>query len=141
MLAKAQWFQKRKYTGWGVNPKTWQGWVYIALFICVLVGLQSVSVLSVAVRNVISIVLVVFVLVDTLQVMAKFDKDELEEKNEAIAERNASWAMVVILTVGILYPIISTGAKDVSDVNPFLLVALVVGFVVKATSYFILEKK
>lgn len=141
MLAKAQWFQKRKYTGWGVNPKTWQGWVYIAIFVAILIAIQSITFVSTSVKNVLSLVLIVFLLVDTLQVMSMFDKDELEEKNEAIAERNASWAMVVILTVGIIYPIISSGSENISEINPFLIAALVVGFVVKAISYFILEKK
>lgn len=141
MLAKAVWFQKRKYTGWGVNPKTWQGWVYIAGFIFVLTLMQSAPFLSSFVKNVFSVVLVVFLLIDTLQVMAAFDKDELEERNEAIAERNASWAMVVTLTIGIIYPIISKGAENSSEINPFLIAALVVGFMVKAVSYFIIEKK
>lgn len=140
MLAKAQWFQKRKYTGWGVNPKTWQGWVYIVSFVLILIALQS-SPLSLMMKNVFSVILFIFLLIDTLQMMVEFKSDELEEKNEAIAERNASWAMVLTLTIGVIYPIIASGAKDISEINPFLLATLLVGFLVKALSHFILEKK
>ncbi len=31
MLGKPEWFERRKYSGWGLTPKTWQGWAYIAL--------------------------------------------------------------------------------------------------------------
>lgn len=141
MLAKANWFQKRKYTGWGINPKTWQGWVYIAGFICLVAIIQSLPFFSTIIKNIFSGILIVFFLVDTLKVMATLDKDELEARNEAIAERNAAWAMVLIITIGIVYPIISQGDKGMSEINPFLLATLVIGFIVKATSYFFLEKK
>lgn len=29
MIARADWFRRRKYGGWGVSPRTWQGWAYI----------------------------------------------------------------------------------------------------------------
>lgn len=141
MLAKAQWFQKRKYTGWGINPRTWQGWVYIICFISLVIIVQSAPFLGTLTKNIFSVVLIGFFLVDTLKIMAMLDKDELEEKNEAMAERNAAWAMVLILTAGILYQAIAKDAGNIADVDPFLLATLIVGFVVKATSYFILEKK
>lgn len=141
MLAKAKWFQKRKYTGWGVNPKTWQGWAYIIGFIFLVTIIQSVTFLGTGAKSILSVALIVFLLVDTLQVMAKFNRDELEERNEAIAERNASWAMVLIITVGIIYPLISRGTGDIREINPFLLATLAIGFAVKAMSYLILEKK
>lgn len=141
MLAKAKWFQKRKYTGWGVNPKTWQGWAYIIGFIFLLTIIQSVPFLSTGAKSILSVALIIFLLVDTLQVMAKLDRDELEERNEAIAERNASWAMVLTITVGIIYPLISEGTGDIREINPFLLATLAIGFAVKAMSYLILEKK
>lgn len=141
MLAKSGWFQKRKYTGWGVNPRTWQGWAYVAGFIFVVTTIQSLSFLSVVTKNILSAVLISFFLVDTMQVMAAFGSDELEQKNESIAERNAAWAMVVILAIGIIYQVISSEAKNINQVDPFLLAVLIAGFVVKAISYLILEKK
>jgi len=33
MIGKPEWFKRRKYGGWGIFPKTWQGWVYIAAII------------------------------------------------------------------------------------------------------------
>jgi len=26
MIGNPEWFQRRKYGGWGIFPKTWQGW-------------------------------------------------------------------------------------------------------------------
>lgn len=37
MIAQKEWFGRRKYTGWGVTPKTWQGWVYIAVAVGLLI--------------------------------------------------------------------------------------------------------
>jgi hypothetical protein len=31
MLGKPEWFTYR-LAGWGLAPRTWQGWVYIAVF-------------------------------------------------------------------------------------------------------------
>ena len=28
MIAKPEWFNQRKYSGWGVTPRSWQGWAY-----------------------------------------------------------------------------------------------------------------
>lgn len=141
MLAKPEWFQKRKYSGWGMNPITWQGWAYVAGFIIIVTIIQSIPFLSTGLKNVFSAVLVLFFLLDTLKIMATFKKDELEEKNEATAERNAAWAMVVILTVGIIYQAISSENGKINTIDPFLIAALIAGFVAKATSYLILEKK
>ena len=37
MIGKSEWFNLRKYGGWGINPKTWQGYIY-ALLITIIIA-------------------------------------------------------------------------------------------------------
>lgn len=32
MIGKKEWFRKKTF-GWGLTPKTWQGWVYVAVLL------------------------------------------------------------------------------------------------------------
>ncbi len=141
MLTKAEWFRKRKYGGWGLTPCTWQGWVYVGIFVAIITSVQSFSFLNNSLKNAITIILTAFFIGDVLRIMATLKEDELEEKNEAIAERNASWAMVFVLATGIIYQVISNNFKSIFDIDPFLLGTLIAGFAAKGISYFILEKK
>ncbi|MBD3238188.1 MAG: hypothetical protein GF332_00915 [Candidatus Moranbacteria bacterium] len=141
MLAKSNWFQKRKYGGWGLSPKTWQGWVYISAFISVLILFNSLTFWSNQARIIFLIVWMAVLGFDVIKIMITLKKDELETRNEAIAERNASWIMVFVLTAGILYEIILSGLNEDFRVNIFLIMALVLGLVTKTLTYLFLEKK
>ncbi|MBD3299914.1 MAG: hypothetical protein GF347_01030 [Candidatus Moranbacteria bacterium] len=141
MLAKSNWFQKRKYGGWGLSPKTWQGWLYILAFISVLIVFNALPFWSNQARIIFLIVWMVVLGFDVIKIMITLKKDELEIRNEAIAERNASWIMVFVLTAGILYEIISSGLNENFRVNIFLIIALVLGLVTKTLTYLFLEKK
>lgn len=140
MLGKAEWFQKRKYGGWGLSPRTWQGWVYIFIFIGVLLGFHILPFWDTVTRTIFTATWALILFFDTLYIMATLQKDELERQHEAIAERNASWAMVTVLTVGILYQIISSGLEQSVVIDPFLAIALVGGLIVKSVSYIMLER-
>ncbi len=37
MIGKPGWFTTKRYTGWGIRPKTWQGWVYILVAMVVFI--------------------------------------------------------------------------------------------------------
>ena len=37
MFGKPDWFRKKRF-GWGLSPKTWQGWIYALVWCVVLVG-------------------------------------------------------------------------------------------------------
>ncbi len=141
MLAKTEWFRKRKYGGWGLTPCTWQGWLYVGVFVVAISLVQSFSFSNDLVKNGVTIILIALFIGDILRIMATLKEDELEEKNEAIAERNASWAMVFVLAIGIIYQISFNNLKGVFAVDPFLIGTLVAGFMAKGISYFILEKK
>ena len=37
MFGKPHWFRPKRF-GWGLTPVTWQGWVYVLVWIAVLLG-------------------------------------------------------------------------------------------------------
>lgn len=140
MIGNPKWFKRRKYGGWGLFPITWQGWVYTI----VLVGITFLLV-SLPVENSLKIGIVaiwaIFMLFEIGTIMLKI-KDEREKIHEAIAERNALWAIILVIVVAIGYQTASGVVKnDFSQVDPFLIAAVVIGLVVKAISNFWLERK
>lgn len=141
MLGKADWFQKRKYGGWGIAPKTWQGWVYILTFIVVLLVFQLLPFWNDFQRAVFTGFWVLILSIDVIQIMFNLKKDELEKIQEAVAERNASWTMAFVLTIGVLYQLISSGLNEKIELDPFLALALFGGLIAKSLSYWKLEKK
>jgi hypothetical protein len=141
MIAKPEWFERRKYSGWGVTPRSWQGWAYtLAIFVPVVI-IQTVPNWDAQVRTAGTVFWVAFVLLDLLPIMVTLKKDEREYKNEAIAERNAAWFMVMVLVIGILYEIIISGLNHEFSINWFMVLALFGGAIVKAVSSFNLDNK
>ncbi|MBD3245072.1 MAG: hypothetical protein GF335_03710 [Candidatus Moranbacteria bacterium] len=140
MFAKSKWFQKRKHGGWGISPKTRQGWIYILGFILVLVIFNILPFWSNTVRIIFTIIWALILAADVVRIMINLKKDELETKQEALAERNASWGMVFVLTAGILYQIISSGLNNKLEVDIFPIIALLAGIIIKSLSYVYLEK-
>ena len=134
MIGKSEWFGRRKYGGWGLTPKTWQGWVYIVVFAGMTAIIQALPT-TVDIRQYMTYALIGIVMLDVLHIMSILKKDELEEKVEALSERNSTWAMVSVLAVGIIYQSIT------SQVDIFLIVTLGAGVVTKAISNWWLEHK
>lgn len=141
MLGKSDWFQKRKYGGWGITPQTWQGWVYILTFIAILLIFHLIPFWNDFQRLIFTGIWLLILSVDVIQIMIHLKKDELEKIQEAVAERNASWTMAFILTIGILYQLISSGLQEKIELDPFLALALAGGLIAKSLSYWKLEKK
>ncbi|MDD5111097.1 MAG: hypothetical protein PHG85_00970 [Candidatus Altiarchaeota archaeon] len=140
MLGKPEWFQRRKYGGWGLTPKTWQGWLYILVIIAPLFVLQMLG----ANGETIFAANLAWILVfgtDMLDIMRKLKKDERETQIEAMAERNSAWAMVAIIAIGVGYQAASSAASQTLQVDPFLIAALIAGALVKAASNIHLERK
>jgi hypothetical protein len=140
MIGRPEWFERRKYGGWGLTPKTWQGWIYILVMLMpLIVGMaagfdgQTIFVLS-------GIWLLVFGL-DVLDIMARLKKDERETHIEAIAERNSSWAMVAVLTIGIGYQVATGVVSGAMSIDPFLLAALLAGAIAKSITNYRLERR
>ena len=141
MIGKKEWFKRRKYGGWGYHPKTWQGWAYVAAIFIPFIAIQSIASLSNGIRMKITLLWLAIVLIDGLSIMVGLKKDEREEKIEAIAERNAAWTMVVVLALGVLYEATTSALMQSFYVDPFLVVALFAGLIVKTASNVYLERK
>lgn len=141
MIGKAEWFQRRKYGGWGISPRTWQGWVYVAAVILPFVVFQMLPFWSEVTRLVVTAFWAVFLLFDVTHIMLTINRDEREYKMEALAERNAGWFMVIVLTIGIVYQILTSALNQGLQVNWFMVVALFGGGLVKTISNLVLDKK
>ncbi|HOX36157.1 MAG TPA: hypothetical protein P5217_09505 [Methanoregulaceae archaeon] len=141
MIAKPEWFEQRKYSGWGVTPRSWQGWAYTLAVLVLLVIFLSIPDLDSQVRTAGTVLWVAFVVLDILPVMVAAKKDEREYKNEAIAERNASWFMVMVLVIGILYELIISGLSHELSINWFMVLALFGGAIVKGVSNYRMDQK
>jgi len=141
MIAKPEWFNQRKYSGWGVTPRSWQGWAYSLAIIVVLVIFQAIPDLDAQVRTAGTVLWVVFVALDLLPIMVTMKKDEREYKNEAIAERNAAWFMVLVLVIGIVYEIVISSLSHELSINGFMVLALFGGAIVKGVSNYRMDRK
>lgn len=141
MIGKAEWFQRRKYGGWGISPKTWQGWVYVAVILLPFIAFQALPYWSKETRLLLTGVWISFLIMDVTHIMMTLKRDEREYKIEAIAERNAGWFMMMVLVIGLLYQIIRSALKQDIQIDWFLAVALFGGAIVKTISNIVLEKK
>jgi len=88
--------------------------------------------------------LVIWAIVLTIEIgsiMVKVN-DERERLYEAIAERNALWAIILVIVIGTAYQFAeSTFKNDFSSVDPFLIAVIVIRLVVKIISNLWLERK
>lgn len=139
MIARQEWFTRRKYTGWGLSPKTWQGWVYVLGFVAIVMGIQAVALEDIW-KTRITLVLVVWLLIDVFTAMASIKLDERERENEAIAERNASWTMVSTIAVMIIGTIMLGQRMSVEYFTMFMAMPLITGVVAKGLTHYLLNK-
>lgn len=140
MIGKTEWFNRRKYTGWGLTPKTWQGWVYIGVFVGIIVGLTKLPV-DELIKNLGIGITVGILLIDSLHIMASITLDEMETKFEAIAERNASWSMIITAIIVIFIKTANIDSVPVNDLISMLILVLIAGTVVKSLTFYYLIKK
>ena len=103
MIGKPQWFKYRVF-GWGVAPKTWQGWVYVAIAAFLIAGTLAIGINDTTKMWIFSVIIVVFV-VDIMVIMTQLPKysDERENYHQLIIERNCSFAAIVALLGVALY--------------------------------------
>ena len=141
MIGKPEWFTRRKYGGWGLYPRTWQGWLYMAVIIIPFVIFQSLPYWGNNTRFIVTGIWLAFLLLDTTHLMITLKRDEREYKIEAIAERNAAWTMVLVIVAGILYQVISSALNQQLAVDWFLVAALFGGLIAKSVSNIVLERR
>jgi hypothetical protein len=141
IIAKTQWFKRRKYLGWGVMPASWEGWVYLIVSALVIIGFNSIPFFSQTTRLVFTIIACLFLLVDISDVMLKVNKDEREMIHEAKAERNALWIIVLVLAVGIGYQGAVSAIAGKPRIDWVIIIALAAGLIAKAMTNLYLDKK
>lgn len=97
MIGKPEWFTYRIF-GWGIGPRTWQGWAYLAA-VAASMGLIKLLPIANAIRMWCFGSLVGLVVLDVILIMTQLDKvhDEREKLQQMIIERNCSFAAVVAL--------------------------------------------
>ena len=69
MIGKAEWFKRRKYGGWGITPKTWQGWLYIAVMLVPFMIFQSLPFWDEKTRMVITFGWIAILVIDVFDIM------------------------------------------------------------------------
>lgn len=142
MIGKPEWFKRRKYGGWGIAPKTWQGWVYIAAVIVPFAVFNALPFWSEKTRIIITLAWLALLTIDVAHIMIKMKKDERERLHEAIAERNAVWAMMGILVIGVGFQIARASVlQNFSSVDWFLVAALFAGLIAKSITNVYLDRK
>lgn len=137
MLGNPKWFKRRKYSGWGLTPATWQGWVYLGVLVCSVFCVFLVT-KWLKMQPFYQIGSVLFILalitIDCLHIACRMDKDERETAHEALAERNSAWAMGIILVGGILFQSIISFSDGNLQIDPFIVAALAGGIITKGIS-------
>jgi hypothetical protein len=140
MFAKAEWFGPRKFSGWGLTPKTWQGWVYILVVATPLALIPNLPIAE-GWKTPLMLGWAAVMAIDLLGVMYRIKKDERDTMHEALAERNAMWFMVTALGIGIAYQAASSAVAQVNKVDPIIVIALLGATVVKAITHWYLRDK
>lgn len=131
MIGKAKWFNPRKYTGWGLTPNCWQGWMYVFVFI-LLVSLINYLPIPLNIKNIITGTVVSLFLLDTFHLMSQVKKDERDRLHEAISDRNALWFLILFL---IAYTFIN------NILNPIFIIGILGATIIKAGTQFYLRDK
>jgi len=131
MIGNPKWFNVRKYSGWGLTPNCWQGWAYIIAFIIPLIIISNLNT-DLNFKNILNIVIVAVLLIDTLHMMSQIKQDERERLHEAIADRNALWFLLFGLIAWIFIRQI---------VDPFFIGILLGATAIKALTQIYLRDK
>jgi hypothetical protein len=103
MIGKAHWFKYRTF-GWGVAPKTWQGWLYVAIAAFLIALTFSIGMADSTKMWIFAIVITIFI-VDIIVIMTNLPKvtDERENYHQLVIERNCSFAAIIALLAVALY--------------------------------------
>lgn len=103
MIGKAHWFKYRTF-GWGIAPKTWQGWLYVGIFVFLMAGTFAMGINDATKMWLFAILMTIFI-VDVLVIMTKLPKvtDERENYHQLVIERNCSFAAIIALLAVALY--------------------------------------
>jgi hypothetical protein len=103
MIGKPQWFKYRIF-GWGLAPKTWQGWAYVSVFIALVLTVSFLPIQENIKQWIIGVILFVMI-ADVIMMMTQLSKvsDERDNYHQLIIERNASFAAIAALLCVIIF--------------------------------------
>jgi hypothetical protein len=146
MIGKPKWFQRRKYSGWGLTPKTWQGWAYIAAIIVICILIQYIPLGGLTtdenqVRIIATLIVAAIFALDIIHIMARMPNDERDRIHEAIAERNSLWVILIVLAAGIGWQAAVSAITSNVQIDPVIIAALIFGTFAKAITNIYLDKK
>lgn len=143
MIGRTEWFTYRM-AGWGIQPRTWQGWLYVAgaMALVTMIGILPLPEKP-------KIILMgtlggVFVL-DCLVIMTQLGKvhDERDRLHQLIIERNCSFAAVFSLVGAVFYQTYQHRANLGAGLpfDPYLVVVVGIMVLTKLASTFYLRWK
>ncbi|MBU4536527.1 hypothetical protein KJ603_00620 [Patescibacteria group bacterium] len=136
MIGKSKWFKRRKYSGWGLTPATWQGWAYIGVFLIPVIIVQNLPFLADKTKTILTSFWSLILVFDVIAMMMTLKTDERDKLHEALSERNALWGIIAVLALAIIYQAITTGIFDW-----WIMGALFTGVIIKSISNIYLDKK
>lgn len=140
MIGNPRWFEIRKYGGWGITPKTWQGWLYVLAMVAPILFIL-VAPWSTSIRFTAGIIWILIICIDAIDIMIHIKKDEREQFHEALAERNASWVMTFALVCGLLYQVYRSIISGFFSIDPLLIIVLIGGALTKLLTFLYLKDK
>lgn len=140
MIGKPQWFTYRIF-GWGLRPKTKEGWLYMA-GIVVILGAIFLLPISTDHKLYATMALIALIMIDVIHIMTKLDAhhDERERMHQLIIERNCSFAAIAALVAVAVYESIKN-AGSTMPVDLSILIVLGVMLLVKAASTIYVKAK
>jgi hypothetical protein len=142
MLGNPSWFVRRKYLGWGIMPKTWQGWVYLVVILIPVFVIQFFPGLNDGARNGLLMGWAALICIDIIDIMRRMKYDERDKLHEALAERNALWIVILVLVIGFAYRAAQSAVLEGKPtLDPVILSALIAGLIAKAATNFYLDHK
>lgn len=141
MIGKPKWFTYKLF-GWGIRPKTWQGWLYILAWI-ILVVLAGILPLSEMIKGLIITILIIVIVVDSLHILSQLGKyhDERQKSHQATGDRNACYAAIAAILIIVVYQTLGLNIvfSDIPFDSSIILVLIVMG-VTKGISTIVLNK-
>ena len=142
-IGKPEWFTYRM-AGWGLDVRTWQGWVYVGVVTLLLVGLGYAPLAKNLQTMLVGSVAGVF-LVDVAIIMTQLGKvhDERERLHQLIIERNCSFAAVAALVVAMGYQVYQNRHRTGPELpfDPWLMAVILVMALTKLLSTLYLRWK
>jgi hypothetical protein len=145
MIGRPEWFTYRRF-GWGVSPRDWKGWLYVAVAALVLGFITSMSALDTTKLWIAGIIYAVFI-IDIMHIMVQLPKvhDERENYHQLLIERNCSFAAIGAMLGILAYEVYQARTiRLISETNVFnpldnpvivsLMVILAAMFVTKVVS-------